>query len=89
MASRRRIITFQKLERRTYRLVDTPTQVARCDECRQEVTWLTPVEALVVSKRSLRQLFRLIETGQIHFTEDQAGFLLICPTSLEQIQEKE
>lgn len=89
MTGRRTVITFQKFERHTYRLVGLPTLAAPCGQCRQEVTWLTPNEALVVSKQSLREIFRLVEANKIHFTEHEAGFLLICPISLEQALRKE
>ena len=88
MSGRRTVITFQKFERSTYRLFGTPARVAPCDSCRQEVTWLTPNEALILTRQSLREIFRLIEAGQIHFTEDEAGFLFICPISLAQAQKE-
>ena len=88
MSGRRTVITFQKFERSTYRLFGTPKLTARCDRCRQEVTWLTPNEALLLSKQSLREIFRLIEANKIHFTEDEAGFLFICPISLAQAQKE-
>ena len=88
MSSRRTVITFQKFERRTYRLVGTPAVVALCERCRHEVAWLTPDEALLLSRQSLREIFRLIEAGSIHFCEDEAGFLLICPVSLKQAQKE-
>ena len=62
--------------------------MAFCDRCRREVTWLTPNEALLLSKHSLREIFRLIEAGKIHFVEDEAGFLFICPNSLAQAQKE-
>jgi hypothetical protein len=52
------------------------------------VTWLTPNEAMLLSKHSLREIFRLIEAGKIHFVEDEAGFLFICPLSIEQAQKE-
>ena len=88
MSGRRTVITFQKFERSTVRLFGTPALAAPCDRCRQEVTWLTPNEALVLTRQSLREIFRLIEAGRVHFTEDAAGFLLICPISLEQAQKE-
>jgi hypothetical protein len=88
VSGRRTVITFQKFERSTYRLFSAPALVARCDRCRQEVTWLTPNEALMLSRHNLREIFRLIEAGKIHFVEDEAGFLFICPISLEQAQKE-
>ena len=88
MSGRRTVITFQKFERSTYRLLGTPARVGHCDRCRQEVTWLMPNEALVLTRQSLREIFRLIEAGKIHFTEDEAGFLFICPISLEQAEKE-
>ncbi|HEU4767721.1 MAG TPA: hypothetical protein VFS77_10110 [Pyrinomonadaceae bacterium] len=52
------------------------------------MTWLTPNQALLASKQSLREIFRLIEANKIHFTEDEAGFLLICPLSLQQVMHR-
>lgn len=53
-----------------------------CADCRREVRWLIPEEAIVLAKTNLREIFQLIETGKIHFLESTEGFLLVCAESL-------
>lgn len=53
-----------------------------CDWCLREVRWLVPEEAMLLAKSSLREVFRLIESGEIHFVENEEGFLLVCAESL-------
>lgn len=53
-----------------------------CDGCDRPVRWLVPEEAMLLAKTSLREIFRLIESGEIHFIESKKGFLLVCAESL-------
>ena len=53
-----------------------------CDDCKEEVRWLVPEEAMLLAKTSLREIFRLIESGEIHFLESPEGFLFVCTASL-------
>ena len=53
-----------------------------CDLCQAEVRWLIPEEAMLLAKTSLREIFRLVETGEFHFVESVEGFLLVCAESL-------
>ena len=59
-----------------------------CADCRAQVFWLIPEEAMLVEKTSLRELFRLVETNEIHFVENPEGFLLVCAKSLWTRKEK-
>jgi hypothetical protein len=59
-----------------------------CADCRAQVFWLVPEEAMLVGKASLREIFRLVETNEIHFIENAAGFLLVCAESLLMRKEK-
>lgn len=53
-----------------------------CDSCRHEVRWLIPEEAMLLANATLREIFRLIESSEIHFVENAEGFLLVCAASL-------
>lgn len=54
-----------------------------CDACAAEVELLTPAVAATVARMSERAVFRLIETGRLHFNETTAGRLFICLASLD------
>ncbi len=85
MLNRRTVITFEKLERSSYRLPDSEPVLARCDVCRQEVSWLTPNQVVALTGLTLRQIFRRIEAKAIHFNETPPGLLHICPNSLSSL----
>jgi hypothetical protein len=58
-----------------------------CGQCPQAVGLVTPDEAVRISGIGSRAVYRLIERGQIHFTETADGVGLICPaTLLAQVQ---
>ena len=52
-----------------------------CPKCAAQVRMLTPEAAAAVTGMSARAIYRLVEAGQIHFTETPDGLLLICPDS--------
>ena len=54
-----------------------------CDSCQAEVRWLFPEEAMALAGITLRGIFRLVESSEIHFAESEGGFLLVCAASLE------
>ena len=53
-----------------------------CPECSGAAALLTVEEAVKISAISSRAIFRLIEEGEVHFTETVDGLTLICPTTL-------
>jgi len=53
-----------------------------CDSCAQEVVMLTVDEAGAMARMTSRMIFKLVEAGQLHFTETPEGRLLICSNSL-------
>ncbi|MEW6211903.1 MAG: hypothetical protein AB1631_26340 [Acidobacteriota bacterium] len=62
-----------------------PRAVMWCQQCRNEVTMLTVDQAaLMTGVRSL-MIYRLVETGDLHFVENSEGILLVCLRSLEAI----
>ncbi len=59
-----------------------------CDLCEGKIPMLTSAEATQFVGTSLRQIFRLVENGQLHFRETPDGLLLICFDSLSKEKEK-
>lgn len=55
-----------------------------CDQCQANVKMLSTDEAVAAMHLAPREIFRMIESARVHFTEDQTGQLLICPESLSQ-----
>ncbi len=84
MLNRRTVITFEKFERYFYRLPNSEPFVGRCDECREEVRWLTPNQVVALTGWPLREIFRRIESNNLHSIETTPGVLHICPNALGQ-----
>jgi len=53
-----------------------------CEECRREVTRVTPDEAAALIHVKPRAIYRRLETGELHFVEDGGGAVWICLNSL-------
>jgi hypothetical protein len=51
-----------------------------CPQCQALVKMLTPQLAAAVSKTPIREIFRLIESGRLHFTETNE--IRVCLNSL-------
>jgi len=49
-----------------------------CATCDGETDWLLPEEAMAVAGVSLRKIFSMIESSDIHFAETTGGFLIVC-----------
>jgi hypothetical protein len=79
------IVTFESRERMTIRH-QTPRIFAWCDECGTDVRMVTPNEAAAISLTDTRAIFRGVESGKIHFLENESGELLICSQSLERAE---
>jgi hypothetical protein len=55
---------------------------AWCFACRQQVWLVKPEDAAVATGVNVREVYRRIETGRVHFSESFGGQLLVCPRSL-------
>jgi hypothetical protein len=53
-----------------------------CNDCELQVVMITPDEAASITSATTRALYRLVDTGMIHFTETQAGLIRLCLPSL-------
>jgi hypothetical protein len=53
-----------------------------CTDCRAMVRMIRPAAAAAVAAVSDRTIFRQIESRRLHFSETQAGAVLICLNSI-------
>jgi len=53
-----------------------------CDACVAEARMVTPAEAAALAQVNMRTIYRWIEAGRVHFTEEPEGALLVCVGSL-------
>ncbi|MFL6228313.1 MAG: hypothetical protein ACJ741_06005 [Pyrinomonadaceae bacterium] len=60
--------------------------VGWCAGCGARARLLTAEEAARLSRVTPRDIYRRVETGQLHFIEAQDGLLLICQNSLGQTE---
>ena len=74
------------IEKEELILVRRREQVVRawCDDCVADVEMWPPEIAAVVFGLGGRRLYRLIECGHVHFTENAAGLVRVCARSLHE-----
>jgi len=88
MTGKRTVMTLEKLERCYYYSPASNPITGRCEECREDVAWVTPDQASALSNLTMRELFRSIETAAVHFNESSTGELRVCLNSLAQCKEE-
>jgi hypothetical protein len=54
----------------------------RCRECAETVEMITPEQAAALTFIHVREIFRWIEAGWVHYSETPQGSLLVCPNSI-------
>jgi hypothetical protein len=57
------------------------TDLAWCPVCHTSGLMVSPASAAAASMQSIRTIYRWVEAGKLHYTEEPAG-LLICLASL-------
>ncbi|MDQ4122258.1 MAG: hypothetical protein M3209_12535 [Acidobacteriota bacterium] len=85
MRKEKTVITVETFRRTVVRLPRKEI-FAFCEVCRRSVSMLAPDEAGRFRQTTVREIFRLVETGELHFLETATGILLICRDSLESAQ---
>jgi hypothetical protein len=88
MTGKRTVMTLEKMERYYYYPPSNPVTFL-CEQCREEVAWITPDQASALSRLTLRELFRSIETAAVHFIENATGEIRVCLNSIAQPKEEE
>ncbi len=53
-----------------------------CNACCQNATFITPAQAAVIARVTVRTVNQWVESGGIHFVETSDGFLLVCIQSV-------
>jgi hypothetical protein len=53
--------------------------IAWCNQCNKEVDWVTVDEAARLAGTSSRQVFQMVEDGELHSIETDEGILVVCP----------
>lgn len=61
-----------------------PMRNAHCSICLEKVEMLHIDAAVTSTGISMRQLFRAIESGQVHSIDTDLGHLLVCSRSLRE-----
>jgi hypothetical protein len=56
---------------------------ALCADCSQgDAVMLTPEQAAALAQVPTRMIYRLVETGSIHYSEAPGGAIIVCVRSL-------
>ena len=77
---RRRIISQTK---QVAILVDSaPQSDVYCEVCGEASVMISPLLAAKLCKISAREIYRLIESGKIHFVEMADNQIFVCPPSI-------
>lgn len=58
--------------------------MALCEECGRQVQMVRPGQAAILTRISAREVYHLVDAGEIHFLETAEGLLLICLDSLSE-----
>ena len=63
---------------------DFSNQIERawCVECASDVFMVTPAQAAVIARVTVRDINRRVEAGAVHFLETTEGALLVCVNSI-------
>ncbi len=52
-----------------------------CEECATPMAMVAPEQAATLCCKTTRAIYRLVETGRVHFTDGPEG-VMVCPASL-------
>ena len=80
---KRTVITSRTHETFVVRWEKAESRKTFCAACAAEVEMLSVEEAVAVSGLRAREIFRLIESGTIHFIETNDGLMFVCLNSLK------
>jgi hypothetical protein len=79
--TRRTEISLQRTKRLVVLRPKTEA-ILLCPQCERGEAMLIAEQAASVFGFSRREIYQLVETEQVHFSETAEGFLYICPISL-------
>jgi hypothetical protein len=76
------VITAEKTETYTVRQEPERTLEVYCEKCDQAFAFLTLNQAVSVTRLGARTIFRLVEAEELHASETEEGYLILCPKSV-------
>jgi hypothetical protein len=79
MKRKQRAVITVETHRLTVLRKQRPSVFAWCARCGAEVEMFTCEAAAALLGVKLREIYRRVEKGSLHFLEGQDGSLLICP----------
>ena len=78
-------ITIENYRRTVVRSPGNLSNLAVCEPCGIETTMILPQEAAKILQTTAREIFRLVESGKVHFLEAESGELFICRKSCQNL----
>ena len=85
--TRKKIITIATRQRTVIR--QTSRRTFWCEFCDAEVLAATPEQSAAISDTGLREIYRSMENGKLHFIESETGVPQICLHSLKSYKKQE
>ena len=76
------VITAEKTETYTVRQESLQSFQTYCEKCDREIRCLTVDQTVSLTGLRARTIFQLVEAGELHSYETDAGHLLLCPYSV-------
>jgi formate dehydrogenase assembly factor FdhD len=78
-------ITIENYRRTVIHLKRNVGNTTVCELCGIETTMIRPHEAAKILKITPREIFRLVESGKVHFLEAETSELFICRESCQNL----
>jgi hypothetical protein len=77
-ARRKKIITIETFQRTVICQTPNLSQTLWCKFCRAEVEMTAPENAATILEVGVREIYRRIEEGGLHFIELENGQVFVC-----------
>ena len=74
--------TFQQTKSLSMRLGGKETATRKCDECGQSQTMFSPEIIAEQFSPSTREIYRMIEAGEVHYLETDEKQVFVCMNSI-------
>ena len=78
----RQVVTAQRGIAPESNRVENNCEARWCPRCAAAVVMVTPENAMGITGISMRAVYRLVESGRVHFAETPEVVLLVCLSSL-------
>lgn len=81
-AKRKKVITIETIQRTVIHQTSNNPLIIWCEFCQAKVEMTTPEVAANIQGIKVREIYRRIEKGELHFIETETGRVFICENSL-------